>query len=289
MVRQALRAPASRDEVAAAALAPPLRRGPLPAGHQRPDGTRRGPARVCVAGARGDATPAGGGALAPTGLPDELGLRAVLRWQEAVRHHREPSEADHHERLRLHQLPRGPDGTAAPAVRTGAGVGRRARGGVAARIARKSEKAGYRVVRRTQAGSARAPVRLRAVLDSQARALHAAHVDPGPVATAARRLIDAARDRGLWEGVVRVAGHARVPQFDGCFAEIGAAHRPGQAVHGRVHAECARPHRRREVLPTHRRHAAALHLYLNSGRAALHLRLLLPVYLLVRDRAEIKQ
>ena len=75
----------------------------------------------------------------------------------------------------------------------------------------------------------------------------------------------------------------------GCFAEIGAAHRPGQAVHGRVHAECARPHRRREVLPTHRRHAAALHLYLNSGRAALHLRLLLPVYLLVRDRAEIKQ
>merc|ERR1712159_235495 len=64
--------------------------------------------------------------------------------------------------------------------------------------------------------------------------------------------------------------------------QIGAAHRPGQAVHGRVHAECARPHRRREVLPTHRRHAAALHLYLNSGRAALHLRLLLPVYLLVQ-------
>ena len=133
----------------------------------------------------------------------------------------------------------------APAVRTGAGVGRRARGGVAARIARKSEKAGYRVVRRTQAGSARAPVRLRAVLYLKTRALHAAHVDPGPVAAAARRLIDAARDRGLWEGVVRVAGHARVPQFDGCFAEIGAAHRPGQAVHGRVHAECARPHRRR--------------------------------------------
>ena len=139
-------------------------------------------------------------------------------------------------------------------------------------------------------GSARAPVRLRAVLYLKTRALHAAHVDPGPVAAAARRLIDAARDRGLWEGVVRVAGHARVPQFDGCFAEIGAAHRPGQAVHGRVHAECARPHRRREVLPTPDcRHAAALHLYLNSGRAALHLRLLLPVYLLVRDRAEIKQ